>query len=145
MVQRTFHIGPYPFRARRIALAFVVLLAAGGPAWADDCKNATSTVQMNECMVQGAKVVDAKLNETYRRVLATLDGADDDAKQSYPASTKAALIEAQRAWVKYRDADCKAVFNRWKGGTIRTVMEQGCMKDRAEQRIKELAEFLQNQ
>jgi uncharacterized protein YecT (DUF1311 family) len=144
MLQRTFHIGTHLFRARRVALAFVVLLAAAGPAWADDCKNATSTVQMNECMTQDARAADAKLNQTYRRVLATLGGADDDSKQSYPASTKASLIEAQRAWVKFRDADCKAVFNRWKGGTIRSVMQLGCMKDRAEQRTRELAEFLQN-
>jgi uncharacterized protein YecT (DUF1311 family) len=120
-----------------------LLLAISGVVHADDCKDANNTVQMNECMAKQAKAADAKLNDTYRQVLASFKGADDPASQSYPASTRAALIDAQRAWVRYRDADCKAVYNQWKGGTIRDVMQLGCMKDRTERRTNELEGFLQ--
>jgi uncharacterized protein YecT (DUF1311 family) len=139
MTPRTF-----PFATRRAsvcALSLALLLTCGG-AWADDCPNATSTVQMNECMAQAAKTADAKLNRTYQHVLATLKGADDDAQQSYPASTKASLVEAQRAWVRYRDADCMAVFHQSQGGSIRTVAQLSCVKERTEQRTRELEVFL---
>jgi uncharacterized protein YecT (DUF1311 family) len=94
-------------------------------------------------MADEAKAADLKLNQTYQRVLATFKGADEERQQSYPASTKAALIEAERAWVKYRDADCKAVYDHWKGGTIRTSMELGCRQERAEQRTRQLEAFLE--
>jgi uncharacterized protein YecT (DUF1311 family) len=140
MKQQTTIVGT---RARAAGALFFLLLASIGAAHADDCKDANTTVQMNECMMKQARSADATLNETYRRVMASFKGADDAASQSYPASTRAALMDAQRAWVKYRDADCKAVYNQWKGGTIRDVMQLGCMKDRTEQRTRELKGFLQ--
>jgi uncharacterized protein YecT (DUF1311 family) len=57
------------------------------------------------------------------------------------AGTKKSLIAAQRAWVKFREADCNAVYEQWKTGTIRTVMFIECMQKRAETRIKELEEY----
>lgn len=119
------------------------LLAMSGQVLAASCDDAGNTVQMNACMADQAKAAEIKLNQTYQRVLATLSSADSDQQQSYPASTKAALIEAERAWVKYRDADCKAVYNHWKGGTIRTSMELGCRQERAEQRTRQLEAFLE--
>ncbi|WP_426702961.1 lysozyme inhibitor LprI family protein [Rhodanobacter sp. Col0626] len=120
-----------------------LLLAMNAPVLAANCDSANNTVQMNACMADEVKAADLTLNHTYQRVLATLNGADSDQQQSYPASTKAALIEAERAWVKYRDADCKAVYNHWKGGTIRTSMELGCRQERAEQRTRQLEAFLE--
>lgn len=143
MKQRSISI---THRARRASAGvLVLLLLCAGIAHADDdCKDANNTVEMNDCMSKQAKAAEATLNQTYRQVLASLKGADNQAQQSYPASTRAALVDAQRAWIKYRDADCKAVYNRWKGGSIRDVMMLGCMKDRAEQRTHELLEgFLQ--
>lgn len=127
---------------RLAACSTLALLAMSGHVLAASCDNANNTVQMNACMADEAKAADFKLNQTYQRVLATLNGADDDQQKSYPASTKSALIEAERAWIKYRDADCRAVYNHWKGGTIRTSMELGCRQERAEQRTRQLEAFL---
>jgi uncharacterized protein YecT (DUF1311 family) len=103
-------------------------------SFALDCKNAVTTPDINECAAAGQKQIEAKLNQTYQGVLKSLD---DDKE------TKKALVAAQRAWVKFREADCKAVYQRSSGGTIRTVMYIGCMQNRAETRIKELEDYTQ--
>ena len=109
-----------------------LLLAAGASsAYAVDCKNAVSTPEINECASIDQKKVEDKLNKVYQRVIKSIGEAD----------TKKALVEAQRAWVKFREADCKAVYEQYKTGTIRSVMFIGCMQKHAEARIKDLEEF----
>ncbi|MFS2007811.1 lysozyme inhibitor LprI family protein [Duganella sp. CT11-25] len=105
-------------------------------SFALDCKNAVSTPDINECAAVEQKKAEDKLNKTYQDVLKSLDEGKDP-------ETKKALIEAQRAWVKFREADCKAVYQKSIGGTIRTVMYIGCMQNRAETRIQELKDYVQ--
>lgn len=54
---------------------------------------------------------------------------------------KKQLIDAQRVWVKFREADCQAIYTLWSDVTIRNAMYIECMSTRAQQRIKELNEF----
>ena len=103
-------------------------------SFALDCQNAVSTPEINECAAAEQKKIEEQLNKTYQDALKRL--ADDKA-------TRTALVTAQRAWVKFREADCKAVYQRSIGGTIRTVMYLGCMQNRAETRIKELQDYTQ--
>lgn len=117
----------------RTVLSTLALAAAalGGNAMALDCSNAVSTPDINECAAREQKQVEARLNTVYQRVLKTVT----DRK------VRTQFVSAQRLWVKYREADCKAVYEKYAGGTIRTVMFIGCMQNRAETRIKELEAF----
>lgn len=112
-------------------LIALLLAACAGSACALDCKNAVATPDLNECASIEQKKVESQLNQVYQRVLKSVGEAD----------TKKALVEAQRAWVKFREADCKAVYENYKTGTIRTVMFIGCMQGHAEKRIKDLEGF----
>jgi uncharacterized protein YecT (DUF1311 family) len=120
----------------RRTLFLFALATASAPALALDCKNAMSTPEINECAAAEQKAVEAKLNEVYRRVIKSLDTNKDS------AAAKDKLVLAQRAWVKFREADCEAVYENWAGGTIRTVMYIGCMQQHAEHRIKDLEGFV---
>lgn len=42
---------------------------------------------------------------------------------------------AQEHWKQYRDAECKAAFENWSGGTIRVSMELDCRQRLTESRI----------
>jgi len=126
----------HPFTACAVAAALVLCGAAAGALAAPDCKNAMNTLEINECASIEQKAVEARLNQVYQRVLKTLDGEGRDS-----AATRAKLVAAQRAWVRFREADCDAVYERHAGGTIRTVMYIGCMQSHAEQRIKALEAF----
>lgn len=117
-----------------------ILLLFSQDALAVDCDKAVTTLETNECAAIEQHKVEAQLNDTYKRVIRQLDQADPESDQSI-AATKKALIEAQRAWVKFREADCNALYELYRDGTIRTVMYIGCMQAHAEQRIKELKEY----
>ena len=119
----------------RPTLFLFALATACAPALALDCKNAMSTPEINECAAAEQKAVESKLNQVYRRVIKSLETNKDS------AAAKDKLVLAQRAWVKFREADCDAVYENWAGGTIRTVMYISCMRQHAEQRIKDLEGF----
>jgi len=54
---------------------------------------------------------------------------------------KVSLIQVQRLWIKFRDADCSAQ-NEALGGTQVAPMFESCMEEHAETRKKQLQEFL---
>ena len=123
--------------ARRLAFAALVISAASS-AHALDCANAVSTVDMNDCAAQEQQQVEKQLNDVYRRVLAETPAKVGGAK---PAKPKDSLVAAQRLWVKFREADCKAVLDLWSEGSIRNLQYLGCMRDHAQVRIKQLEAF----
>jgi uncharacterized protein YecT (DUF1311 family) len=114
----------------------LVLALACAPALALDCKNAMTTPDINECASIEQKKIEARLNKVYQRVLKSLDQAEGN--NGGNAEMKKKLVAAQRAWVKFREADCDAVFEKHADGSIRTVMYISCMQRRAERRIEDL-------
>lgn len=119
------------------ALCFLIALSA--PALAGNCEKAMTTLEINVCASIEQKKIEAKLNKVYQRVLKSLDQPDSPGA-SYSEMRKS-LVAAQRAWIKFREADCDAVYQKHAGGTIRTVMFIGCMQAHAEQRIKNLEDY----
>ncbi len=65
-----------------------------------------------------------------------------DLEKPYDAkSFEAAMRAAQRAWIAYRDADCKDLTaQEWSGGTGTTSAVLGCMTEKTMQRTKDLKE-----
>lgn len=127
-------------RSTFIALASV-MVATAAPAMAGakiNCTNASSTFEMNHCAELDFSAADAKLNSVYKRALAAVP----DMAFEKPYDTKswvAALRESQRAWVAFRDAECKNhVAMLWTGGTGATVDILGCMTEKTQARSKEL-------
>jgi len=59
------------------------------------------------------------LNRYYQAALKRL-GKEDNGKVARE------LARSQRAWIVYRDSECGAVFNNWRGGSIRVSMELEC-------------------
>jgi uncharacterized protein YecT (DUF1311 family) len=76
------------------------------------------TQGMAECHRRETNVWDARLNARYKKLMATLS----------PAAAKG-LKEAQRAWMAYRDAFCKAVMLTYEGGSMGMVSSAYCHMD----------------
>ncbi|MDH0863297.1 lysozyme inhibitor LprI family protein [Mitsuaria sp. GD03876] len=121
-------------------LGLAALMASASVAHALDCANAVSTVDMNDCAAQEQQQVEKQLNAVYQRVLAATPAKVD---AQVPAKPRQRLVEAQRAWVKFREADCKAVYELWADGSIRNLQFLGCMQEHAKLRIKQLEAFKQ--
>lgn len=84
---------------------------------------------MLECISEETKRQDARLNKAYKEVMPQLSTA-----------RKKQLQEAQRAWIKYRDANC-TFYADPDGGTNATVNSDDCFRSATEARAQELENF----
>ena len=84
------------------------------------------TVNMIDCIGQEHERQDVRLNRVYKTLMDTL-----------PAARKTALRDAQRAWLKYREANCH-FYNDPDGGTMARVQANDCFMTETAKRAKEL-------
>ena len=127
---------PSPLPSCLQVAIFVMGMLFVGSALALDCQNATTTLDMNECAAREQKAVELNLNQTYQKALKHLQQADTETEKYSAMRQK--LIEAQRAWIKFREADCQSVYLQSGAGSIRNLMFTGCMQKHAERRIEDL-------
>ena len=126
---------------RRIAVA-TSALATPAAALAQsvsglDCSKAVATVELNACAERDFAKADRELNEVYRAALVRVDR--DAANDMVRREWRAALQDAQRKWLAYRDADCKGpVAYRWQGGTGAALAVQVCLLEKTVARTGEL-------
>lgn len=52
------------------------------------------------------------------------------------------ILEAQRAWIPFRDAHCESVAAPYEGGSIQPLIRSTCLTDVTEQRTAQLRDFL---
>jgi uncharacterized protein YecT (DUF1311 family) len=80
--------------------------------------------------------LEVTLNATYRRIL----GEYDERAKNEPAfgEAKKSLIKAQQLWVKFREADCNAVYDFHADGSIRIPASLQCENNQATMRTKQL-------
>lgn len=89
---------------------------------------------LNICSGYDFKVQDAKLNALYKKQMARVKGTDD-AKR---------LVNAQRAWLKFVDADCLYQTGPLEeSGTIWPLQNNMCRTTHFAQRIQQLESFLE--
>lgn len=110
------------------------------PAVAEiNCADAGTTVELNFCADKDYQAADKALNAAYANAVDYIRTRGDDEKPYDTASFEEAMRNAQRAWIAYRDADCKdLVAQEWSGGTGATAAILGCMTQKTIQRTKEL-------
>jgi uncharacterized protein YecT (DUF1311 family) len=89
------------------------------------------TAKIRECNARELKYQDALLNRYYRQTMNRLRG-----KQ------RQELCDAQRAWIRYRDANCRLYYGLT-GGTIDILNGSSCYADRTARRARELQQLLQ--
>ncbi len=80
------------------------------------------------------KAIDAQLNNTYKEITARLK---DD------ADGKKLLLDAQRAWIKFRDAECAFQASTVTGGSAYPMVMQTCMASLTQQRVQDLKRYTQ--
>lgn len=98
-----------------------------------DCSKAITQKDLNECAARDAKVADRRLNQVYQRLIAKQSG-----------SQKAKLVEAQLAWIKFRDKACDFAYGRSGGGSIAPLHYSGCLRSLTIQRTKDLESYLED-
>lgn len=95
-----------------------------------DQPGGSTTIGIVACLQREEAAWDVILNDNYKTTMADLD-----------ASQQAALRKAQRAWIPSRDADCAALWEAFKDGTIRSVIAASCRLDATANRALWLSAF----
>lgn len=89
------------------------------------CGDQPNTLAIVDCVGAKTKIWDERLNKAYQ-----------DLPQRLDAGQLGPLKEAQRLWIKYRDANCG--FYGSGEGTIRQVQAAECMRSMTKDRALEL-------
>jgi uncharacterized protein YecT (DUF1311 family) len=91
------------------------------------CAGVVITSDLVSCLSKAKDVSDAKLNSVYQSIRNKLDGEN-----------ASRLVETQRIWVKYRDANCSAERALYGGGTGAYPAYLACIEAMTIARTKEL-------
>ena len=91
------------------------------------CKNPTSNIEIKFCLHQEYEEADRRLNQTYQRVI-----------RSMGSERKDLLIDAQLAWIEFRDKGCEAEVFDSRGGTGFSGFLSECLTRVTEARTAEL-------
>ena len=105
-------------------ILYVLFSGVANFAWAN-CNNASDGWKIRECLNAESKVVEGRLTQTYRTVLATYNGEPQH---------KQLIIQAQREWVRFKEADCKAQAYLFQGGSSYGIAYLACINEHAKQR-----------
>ena len=116
-------------------LAMVPLLLTS-PVLAVDCENASDQSTTNQCAAQQHAAADKELNALYQQITSRL--------KSNPDSQKL-LVGAQRAWVAFRDAECKFSASGVAGGSVYPLIYNNCTTALTRSRVQTLKQYLKCQ
>lgn len=107
-----------------------------------DCANAMAQMDLNQCAYQDWEAVDADLNDAYQAAMLLMKEWDANLPDDEKGGA-AALKDAQRAWITFRDKACEAEGYAMKGGSAEPLLVYGCMRQLTEERVNHLRGMLE--
>ena len=97
-----------------------------------NCNSPQTTLEMRTCANRSYEVADKKLNQVYGQL-----------KPKLRAKQQTRLVDAQRAWIQFRDKSCAFEAGDAEGGTLEPILKLNCLGDVTKQRVKDLEGYLQ--
>ena len=110
----------------------------------DPCQEAPggqSTQGMNQCLAREADAWDVVLNRLWPKLMTRareVDAANQTVDNSSGLTLDSAaetLLAAQRAWIVFRDAECRHNYASWGAGRYRTLAHSACRLDLTARRV----------
>ena len=120
----------------RLLLALTPFLFSPLAHAAVDCANASDQATMNQCAGQEFKSTDKELNAMYQQIIGRLKDNPD---------RKKLLVGAQRAWIGFRDTECKFSASGVEGGSVYPLIYSNCLTVVTKARIEALKQYLECQ
>jgi len=120
----------------RLLLALTPFLFSPLAHAAVDCANASDQATMNQCAGQEFKSTDKELNVVYQQIIGRLKDNPD---------RKKLLVGAQRAWIGFRDTECKFSASGVEGGSVYPLIYNNCLTAVTKARIEALKQYLECQ
>jgi uncharacterized protein YecT (DUF1311 family) len=122
----------------------VPIYAQDRPVLPADCNKANTQMELNLCAQNRAESADKKLNNTYqilqRRLV--IDLRQGNTAQINLAKTRyQKLVNAQNAWIKFRDTNCEYERSNFEGGSIAPMIYHDCVAKVTDRRTADLQEY----
>jgi uncharacterized protein YecT (DUF1311 family) len=120
--------------AALLLLAPISALAQDPPV---NCGQAETQADLNFCAERAWKLADEDLNLAYGIAQTMMKGIDAGLPQDQRGA-EVALREAQKIWIAFRDAGCKAEGYRVAGGSMQPLVVATCLERVTRARTEEL-------
>lgn len=123
-----------------VAIASIMTIPVVHAAWGQtdqriasqvNCAKAITQADLNMCASQAAKSADRKLNQVYQTLTGRLN-----------QQAKVKLVDAQLAWIQFRDKACEFESSRYEGGSIAPLIYSSCIRNLTERRTKDIEGYL---
>lgn len=117
------------------------------PQW--DCDDPQAQQEMNWCAARDFAIADTALNTQWAETAAAMKARDDHSKTgAFPDTDKRpgyfdTLLEAQRAWLAFRDAHCRSEGYYARGGSLEPLLVSTCKTALTNIRTQQLKELIQ--
>lgn len=127
---------------RKVFSTLVAVALLGGVitvANAQDRRRDRDNDEFGPVSVQQLAAADRRLNQVYQRRIADAR-ADDRNDRRYRGwySQEAALRSSERAWISFRDAECRYLTQQDVGTRGYNALMRGCLLEQVEERTEEL-------
>jgi uncharacterized protein YecT (DUF1311 family) len=127
---------------RKVFSTLVAVALLGGAitvANAQDRRRDRDDDEFGPASVQQLAAADRRLNQVYQRRIADAR-ADDRNDRRYRGwySQEAALRSSERAWITFRDAECRYLTQQDVGTRGYNALMRGCLLEQVEERTEEL-------
>ena len=110
------------------------------PGW--NCEDPRYQQEMNWCAAQDYAAADAELNVQWKITAAAMKAQDASFAEYGGGDTRdgffESLFEAQRGWLRYRDAHCRLDGYSARGGSMEPMLASFCKANLTRQRTAEL-------
>ena len=108
----------------------------------DGCSNPQTQTEMNICASEALRAADGDLNADYKMARDEMRRIDSDLPKNMRGAAKA-LLNGQRAWIKYRDGACNAEGFVFRGGSIEPLIVSTCKERLTRQRSEDLRKLFE--
>ena len=131
------------------SMILLSLISVGKIAFADDAPNCEDSANLNQqdmnmCAEQDFQKADRLLNKTWPEAKSFAEKADQDLEKNLQGYAKA-LLDSQRAWLAYRDAQCVLDGFGSRGGSMEPMLVSGCKATMTNERVKEFRAMIDGQ
>jgi len=121
--------------------AVALLGSAITVASAQDRRRDRDNDEFGPTSVQELAVADRRLNQIYQRRIADARADDrNDRRTRGWYGQEAALRASERAWIAFRDAECRYLTQQDVGSRDHAALTRGCLLQQVEERTEELRE-----
>lgn len=107
-----------------------------------NCNAPETQLEMNICAQQDFETADGLLNTEYAKARTYMKSIDADLQEQNRGAARA-LLEAQRAWIVFRDLACKAEGFLVKGGSMEPLFISTCKTTLTQQRTEALRQLVE--